>query len=168
MPIQRAWIGLSGPGGMTLPPKSPAQAELGTCQDGLTSLFSIAYSPAGVSNPTRPTAMPYVLAILRSLYSVSWNAPRLTMMIAGYFAASWASVTFGWTALVWTRTVFGALVLSSVRWRSLASVLNFTRTPTDECVGLTWPVERSSFASRAGRLSLRCTRRTSRRMAGWE
>ena len=39
MPIHRALIGSSGPGGMTLPASEPAQAEFGTCQVGSTALF---------------------------------------------------------------------------------------------------------------------------------
>ena len=42
MPIQRALIGSSGPGGITLPARSPAQALFGTCQDGFICLSWIA------------------------------------------------------------------------------------------------------------------------------
>ena len=62
MPIQRALIGFDGPAAPRCPPRSPAQAEFGTCQDGFTALFWMWYSPAGVSRPTWPTAIRYVLA----------------------------------------------------------------------------------------------------------
>src|SRR5689334_10021401 len=86
IPIQRALIGLPGsPAGITLPARSPAQAEFGTCQAGLTALFWTWYRPAGVSRPTWPTAIPYVFLTLRFLYSVSLKLERLTMITVGYF-----------------------------------------------------------------------------------
>ena len=40
MPIQRALSGFSGvPPGTTVPARSPAQSEFGTCQAGLIALF---------------------------------------------------------------------------------------------------------------------------------
>jgi hypothetical protein len=39
MPIQRAFSGFSGPGGITWPARSPAQSLCGTCHDGSTCLF---------------------------------------------------------------------------------------------------------------------------------
>ena len=38
IPIQRALSGSAGPGGITWPARLPAQAELGTCQEGSTCL----------------------------------------------------------------------------------------------------------------------------------
>ena len=48
-PIHRAWRGLSGPGGITSPARSPAQSESGTYQVGLTCLLSIVVDAGGVS-----------------------------------------------------------------------------------------------------------------------
>ena len=39
VPMQRALSGLSGPGGTTVPARSPAQSESGTFQVGSTALF---------------------------------------------------------------------------------------------------------------------------------
>src|SRR3954470_2199083 len=57
MPIQRALIGSCGPGGITLPASAPAHGLFGTCHEGFTCLSWIAYRPAGVSSPWRPTAI---------------------------------------------------------------------------------------------------------------
>jgi len=50
-----------------VPARLPAHALFGTFQAGFTALFWMWYSPAGVSRPTCPTAIEYVLATLSFL-----------------------------------------------------------------------------------------------------
>ncbi len=56
-PIQRAFSGSLGPGGITCPASEPAQGLFGTLHEGSTTLFWMWYKPLGVSRPCMPTAI---------------------------------------------------------------------------------------------------------------
>src|SRR4029453_15554177 len=81
--------------GITLPASLPAHGLLGTCQAGLIALLAIVYCPGGVSRPTWPRAIGWVLCSFRPLNSFRRNWLRLTMITVSYLRLRSSVVTFG-------------------------------------------------------------------------
>ena len=73
MPIQRALIGLSGPGRMTFPARSPAQSLFGTCQDGFVLLVLDRVEPRGRLQAGLPDRDRIRLDPLQVAEQVSWK-----------------------------------------------------------------------------------------------
>ena len=90
------------------------------------------------------------------------------MMIAGYFSASCSVLTFGSITRVLTRAIRVDPMSTSSERMDLRRAAARTSSPSRDGVGSTWPLSRSSAASRTWISSLRSTRATTRRTASSE